>query len=777
MKPPPYPTALGAWLLAASSAACLAWPAAAAAQETGTITVRVVAPATPATPATPTTPGLPAVPATPVAPVSPVEGARVSAGAIASHTDVAGQAVLRLAGGDHTVRVTAAGFRAASVRGRIRAGADTLVVVELEPDVHEGEEIIVASTRRERRIEDEPIRIEVMGREEVEEKLLMTPGDIAMLLNEAPGLRVQPTSPALGGAGVRIQGLRGRYTQILGDGLPIHGGQTGALGPLQIPPMDLAQVEVIKGAASALYGASALGGVVNLISRRPADTNERELLLNQSTLGGTDVILWNSGPLTETLGYTLLGGAHRQAAKDVDDDGWADVPMFRRASLRPRVFWNSGRGATAMITMGAMLEEREGGTVAGGTVAGGSVGGGSVGGGSVGGGSVGGGATQGGTSYVESLATSRLDGGLVVRLLVGDDMLLSVRGSAAGQRHDHRFGAVPEGDEHRTAFAEAALAGSLGRHGWVAGLAFQHDDYTIDDVAGFDYTHSAPGLFAQADFLPGDRLSLSLSGRLDRHSVYGTFLSPRVSTLFRPAEDWTVRASAGAGYFAPTPWTDETEAIGLHRVRPPAALEAERGRTASIDVSRTLGHLELNATAFAARIIDPVQVRPTADGRLELFNAARPVLTRGTELLARFHAEGLHVTASHVFLDASEQDPAGTGRREVPLTPRHTAGIVAAREQEGRGRYAVEFYYTGRQQLDDNPYRIRSEPHVIVGFLVERRFGPARVFLNAENIFDTRQTRHDSLLLPARSPLGRWTTDVWAPLEGRAFNGGIRWEF
>jgi outer membrane receptor for ferrienterochelin and colicins len=212
-------------------------------------------------------------------------------------------------------------------------------------------------------------------------------------------------------------------------------------------------------------------------------------------------------------------------------------------------------------------------------------------------------------------------------------------------------------------------------------------------------------------------------------------------------------------------------------VRPPTGLEAERGRTASIDVSRTLGHLELNATAFAARIGHPVQVRPTPDGRLELFNAARPALTRGTEALACFHAEGLHVTASHVYLDASEQDPAGTGRREVPLTPRRTAGIVAARKQEGRGRYAVEFDYTGRQQLDDNPYRTRSEPHVIVGFLVECRLGPTRVFLKAENIFDTRQTIHDPLLLPTRSPLGRWTTDAWAPLEGRTFNGGIRWEF
>jgi iron complex outermembrane receptor protein len=105
--------------------------------------------------------------------------------------------------------------------------------------------------------------VEVVPGEEVQEKIMMTPGDVSMLLNETNGLRVQTTSPSLGGANVRIQGLRGRYTQVLADGLPLYGGQTGSIGLLQIPPMDLGQVEVIKGVASALYGMSAIGGVVN----------------------------------------------------------------------------------------------------------------------------------------------------------------------------------------------------------------------------------------------------------------------------------------------------------------------------------------------------------------------------------------------------------------------------------------------------------------------------------------------------------------------------------
>jgi iron complex outermembrane receptor protein len=74
-----------------------------------------------------------------------------------------------------------------------------------------------------------------------------------------------------------------------------------------------------------------------------------------------------------------------------------------------------------------------------------------------------------------------------------------------------------------------------------------------------------------------------------------------------------------------------------------------------------------------------------------------------------------------------------------------------------------------------------SRPFVIVGFLAEQvvgiPFGRARVFVNAENITNVRQTRIDLLVLPARGPGGRWTTDVWSDLAGFTLNGGVRWSF
>ncbi|MBM4185437.1 MAG: TonB-dependent receptor [Gemmatimonadetes bacterium] len=479
---------------------------------------------------------------------APVAGAEVTAGTLRALTDDGGAARLQLVAGEHDVRVTSLGHAPAELRVVLAAGADTTVVVSLEVEALETEPILVLSTRTERRIEDVPLRVEVVSREEVEEKLLMTPGDIAMLLNETAGLRMQPTAPSLGGASVRIQGLRGRYTQILADGLPLYGGQAGALGPLQIPPMDLGQVEVIKGAASALYGATALGGVVNLISRGPDPS--REELLNQTTLGGTDAVAWLADEPGERWGYTLLGSLHRQGRADVDDDGWADLPGYRRAVVRPRLFRTGAGGGSLFLTVGLMAEDREGGTLPGRT-------------------------TPAGTSFAEELTTRRLDAGVVGRRVLSGSTLLTVRASAMGQRHRHEFGPALERDAHATAFVEGSLAGLGGAHAWVLGAALQHERYDGRDVSAFDLRYTVPALFAQDEYAPADWLTDALCER-----------APRSAQRIRH-----VRESTPVGFGA-TRRVDDSRvgrvrvfrAVALHRrdggsgPRTPESIRTARGR-------------------------------------------------------------------------------------------------------------------------------------------------------------------------------------------------------
>ena len=382
-----------------------------------------------------------------------------------------------------------------------------------------------------------------------------------------------------------------------------------------------------------------------------------------------------------------------------------------------------------------------------------------------------------GADFAEELRTRRADAGIVGRWLTGGT-LLHLRASAMAQRHDHRFGADRERDRHATWFGEASASRTLGAHTLVGGASLQREAYRARDVPDFDYAFTIPSLFAQDDWRVAEWLAVTASGRVDRHSEYGTFFSPRLSALVRPAEGWSVRASAGTGYYAPTPFTEETEAIGLTYLRPLTNLKAERARSASLDVGRTLGDWELNAAVFGSVIDHALGLvrRPDPERGVALVNADGETRTWGTEALVRYHRAPWHVTATHTWTRATEPYLAEDVflRREVPLTPRHQAGIVGMWEAEDVGRVGVELYFTGRQALDDNPYRLESRPYVVLGLLAERRIGRARVFVNGENLGDARQTRWDRLVLPVRSPELRWTTDAWAPLEGRVINAGVR---
>jgi iron complex outermembrane receptor protein len=608
----------------------------------------------------------------------------------------------------------------------------------------EDEVTVVASTRTGRRVEDEPIRVEVVPQEEIDEKVFMTPGDVSMMLTETNGLRVQVTSPSLGAASVRVQGLSGRYTQVLADGLPLY-GPPGTIGILQIPPMDLAQVEVIKGVASALYGGSALGGVINLISRQPQrDRPERELLINQTSRGATDGVLWLSKRGEGNWGYTFLGGAHVQHRSDIDDDGWTDLPSYRRVTARPRLMWEDGSGRSVFFTVGGMAEERRGGSMPEHTA-------------------------PDGRPFPENLTTRRFDAGVVARLPLGPTRVLTLRSSGLGQWHNHTFGPTPAHDFHHTWFGEGALTGQSGRHTWVLGAALQRDRYSARELSSFNYNHVVPGIFAQDDFPVTSWLAVSASARADFHNDYGSFFSPRISALLRSGGGWNARVSTGTGFVAPTPFIEETEAAGLSELRPLGSLEPERGRSISFDLGWRRNALELNATLFRSHITDALVLRGN-----EIANARGPVRTQGSELIARYHVEGMDLIATHMFVWATEANPDASGRREVPLNPRHTAGVDWLWGITERIRLGVEFFYTGRQQVDESPFRMQSEPYLLWGAVFEWRVGRARLFANVENLSNIRQTQYDPLVRPSPGPLGVWTVDAWGPLEGRILNGGIR---
>ena len=202
---------------------------------------------------------------------------------------------------------------------------DTLQITLTQKEETELDELVIQSTRTNRTIKNTPTRIETIDGEELDEKGNMKPSNVSMVLHESTGLQVQQTSATSGNASIRVQGLDGRYTQLLKDGYPNFGNFASGLSILEIPPLDLKQVEVIKGPASTLYGGGAIAGVVNFISKTPNEKSAFNFMLNQSNIGQTNIGAYSSQRKGK-FGYAVLGLVNLQKSYDVDKDNFSEVP-------------------------------------------------------------------------------------------------------------------------------------------------------------------------------------------------------------------------------------------------------------------------------------------------------------------------------------------------------------------------------------------------------------------------------------------------------------------
>ena len=240
-------------------------------------------------------------------------------------TDTEGLAIFsNLPDGKMTFVISFVGYETKATDLSFPTDNNKLIEIELEAG-EELEEVIIATTRSSRSIQDIPTRIEAITGEELGEKAAMNSSNIGMLLRETTGVQMQQTSLSSGNMNIRIQGLDGRYTQILKDGMPLYGGFAGGLSIMQIPPLDLRQVELIKESNSTLYGGGAIAGLVNLISIQPEDEPVLDLMANQtSALGSTGNIFY--AQKYGKIGLSVYGSGSFQLPYDPDNDGFSNLP-------------------------------------------------------------------------------------------------------------------------------------------------------------------------------------------------------------------------------------------------------------------------------------------------------------------------------------------------------------------------------------------------------------------------------------------------------------------
>ena len=681
-----------------------------------------------------------------------VSGLLVRSSGQSTRTDSLGNARLTLPAGPRVVSITQIGYKPTRLTVMVVADSVVNVKVTVEMGAMEMESIRVSATRTERLTEETPIRVEVLDEMEVDENTLMAPSGITMLLNETPGLRVQAASPTLGTGSVRILGLPGQYTVMLADGLPLYGGSSSALGPLDVSPVDLQRVEIIKGAASSLYGGQALGGVINLVSR-PAN-GKSEVLLNRRTLGVTDAATWLSRQIESVGGVSLLASGTVQSDEDIDGDGWADQARARRWGVRPRFTAVDARGRSAFVTAGYGYDSRDGGTL-------------------------GGAVTPGGTAFREGLTSQRADVGARAVVPLRDSGNVALRAAFASTRRRREFGPGPiEKDGTATGFLEITRSLVAERGTAVLGSALQLDDFDDSLNPAYDHRWFTPSLFATAEGDVGP-LTLSLSARGDAHPQAGLQMTQRIAALAKPAQDWSIRVSAGTGFAAPSAVTEETEAIGLRAIRPGIELQRERSFGSMVDLGGKLAGAELLVTGYSSAITKAIQLADAGDGSGTgiLRNAAGSTRIAGVEGAAVWRFAGGKFLATYGHTRGTRPDAESGVREQIPMLPRHRVGGDLMFEKPGTYRWGIEGIWYGRQSLDDSPFRSESKPYVYLMAIAVRQFGRVEAVANFENLLDVRQTDTDPLVRPSSATGGRWTTDVWAPLEGFMANVALRYRW
>jgi iron complex outermembrane receptor protein len=629
---------------------------------------------------------------------------------------------------------------------------DTLFVL-LEAAEEEMEEVVISSTRSTRTIQNIPTRVELIGGEELEEKGNMKPGDIRMMLNESTGIQTQQVSATSANSSIRIQGLDGRYTQLLKDGFPLYAGFSGGLGLLQTPPLDLKQVEVIKGASSTLYGGGSIAGLVNLISKVPTDERELKFLMNGTSAGGLDLNGFYSQKFRK-VGLTILASRNTSKAYDPSNTGFTAIPKTERYVFNPKLFIYFTPKTKMNIGLNTSFENRTGGDIKYIEGTGDNI-----------------------HSYFEKNKSNRFSTQFSFEHQFNANSRLTVKNSV---NNFNRTITIPDytfdGKQWST-YSEVSYNNNQEKMDWVAGLNAYTDnfkEYPKDDFAKRNYDQNTVGGFVQNTWKATSWLQTEAGIRSDYIFDYGWTFLPRVSALFKISSKFTSRVGGGLGYKTPTIFTEETERIQFKSVLPisPDANKLEKSYGANFDMnyrtslSHTVG-LSINQLFFYTRINNPLLLGNTGLNQYQLINADGYIDTKGWETNVKLSYADFKLFIGYTFTDAQLNE--GGAKRVNPLTAKHRLNNVLMYEIEDKWKIGLEAYYYSKQQLNDGT---TGKQYWTCGFMAEKIWKRFSLFVNFENFTDTRQTKFDSIYTgTVTNPVFR---DIYAPLDGFVVNGGLK---
>jgi outer membrane receptor for ferrienterochelin and colicins len=629
---------------------------------------------------------------------------------------------------------------------------DTLIIY-LSAKGDQLEEIVISSTRSSRTIHDIPTRVEFIAGEELEEKANMKPGDIRMVLAESTGIQTQQTSATSANSSIRIQGLDGRYTQILKDGFPLYSGYSGGLGLLQTPPLDLKQIEVVKGSASTLYGGGAISGLVNLISKTPAPEKELRFLLNGTSAGGLDINGFYSKRFGK-IGTAIFASRNSSMAYDPAKIDLSAIPKFERYTINPKLFVYFSEKTNLVLGLNVATENRIGGDM-----------------------HYINGKRDSLHSYFEKNSTTRISSQMALEHKFGACNHITIKNSYNTFNRLIKIPGYTFNGKQNATYTEINYANHGVRTEWVMGANLWTDQFRekkLDSLKVRDYDELTTGVFIQNTSKAASWLHIESGLRLDYVFNYTPVVLPRISLLFKINPKLTSRLGGGFGYKAPTIFTEESERIQYQGVTTMiASARLERSYGVNGDVNYRTGLFDnqviisINQLFFYTLLDHPLVLERTSAAAYQFVNSAGHTDSKGGETNIKIGYKPFKLFLGYTYTDAKNH--IGTNYFPKTLTPKHRINSVLMYEVDEKWKVGLEGYYFSPQLLSDGT---TGRDYWLCGFMMERLWEHVSLYINFENFLDVRQTRFESVYTgPLSNPIFK---DIYAPLDGFVVNGGIK---